>query len=77
MPASDWNARATLHQREDDGSEMHYNFEVLGHGTLAELVRRVAAMPAAERARVVIDVDGGKSLNVAEILDLAAQEDLP
>ena len=56
---------------------MHYNFEVLANGTLCELVRRVAAMPAAERARVVIDVTGGKSLNVSEILDLAAQEDLP
>ena len=77
MPTTDWAAPATLHARDDGGSEMHYNFAVLGTGPLGDLVRQVAAMPAEERARVVIDVAGGKSLNVSEILALAAQEDLP
>lgn len=77
MSIPDWNAAATLHARDDGGSEMQYNFTVLATGTLGELVRRVATMPSAERARVVIDVAGGKSLNVSEILALAAQEELP
>ncbi len=75
-PAIDWNATATLQARDDDGSEMHYNFAVLATGPLGELVRSVAAMPADERARVVIDVAGGSTLNVGEILALAAHEDL-
>jgi hypothetical protein len=77
MEAIDWNAPAALHQRDDSGSDMHYSFKTLGKGPLGDLVRRVAAMSAAERARVVIDVEGGKSLNVGEILALAAREDLP
>jgi hypothetical protein len=77
MPTPDWNAPATLHARDDGGSEMQYNFTVLSTGTLAELVRQVAAMPTDERARVVIDVAGSTSLNVTEILALAAQENVP
>jgi hypothetical protein len=33
-------------------------------------------MDAEQRARLVIDVAGGKSLNVGEILDLAGKEGL-
>jgi hypothetical protein len=77
MEAIDWNAPAALHERDDGGSDMHYHFKTLRKGPLAELVRDVAAMTTAERARVVIDVEGGKSLNVGEILALAAREDLP
>ena len=77
MPTTDWDAPATLHARDDGGSEMHYNFAVLATGPLGELVRQVAAMPADERARIVLDVAGGKSLNISEILALAAQDDLP
>lgn len=76
MPKIDWNAAATLHARDDGGSEMHYNFAVLATGPLGDLVRSVAAMPAEECARVVIDVAGGNTLNVGEILALAAHEDL-
>ncbi len=77
MEAIDWNAPAVLHQRDDSGSDMHYSFKTLRKGPLGELVREVAAMDTAERARVVIDVEGGKSLNVGEILVLAARKDLP
>ena len=77
MPAIDWNAAATLHARDDGGSEMHYNFAVLATGPLGDLVRQVAAMPADERARVLIDVAGGSTLSVGEILALAAHEDMP
>jgi hypothetical protein len=77
MEAIDWNAPGVLHERDDSGSDMHYHFRTLRKGPLGVLVRDVAAMTVAERSRVVIDVDGGKSLNVGEILALAAREDLP
>ena len=76
MSSLDWNAEATLHERNDAGSEMQYNFSVLKKAPLCELVAEVAAMDASQRARLVIDVAGGKSLNVGEILELAAREGL-
>jgi len=76
MTTIDWNADATLHERDDGGSELQYNFSTIKTGRLGELVREVAAMGAADRARLVIDVAGGKSLNVTEIMELAARDDL-
>lgn len=76
MDAVDWNAAATLIERDDGGSEMHYNFRELRKGKLGELVREVAAMAAPERARLVIDISGGTTINVGQIMDLAAREDL-
>ncbi|MBB4613654.1 hypothetical protein [Novosphingobium taihuense] len=76
MSGLDWNAEATLHERDDAGSEMQYNFSVLKKAPLRDLVAEVAAMDAAKRARLVIDVAGGKSLNVSEILEIAAREGL-
>lgn len=73
MSGLDWDAQGTLHERDDGGSELQYNFNALKKGTLRELVAEVAAMDAAQRARLVIDVAGGKSLNVVEILELAAK----
>ena len=77
MEAIDWNASATLNQRDDTGSDLHYHFRTVREGRLAELVREVAAMATTERARLVIEIAGGKSLNVGEILELAQREDLP
>ena len=77
MEAIDWNAPATLTERSDSGSDLHYHFRTLGKGSLGELVRAVTAMSTAERARVVLEVAGGKTLNVGEILALAQREDLP
>jgi len=76
MSALDWNAEATLHERDDAGSEMQYNFNVLKKAPLRDLVTEVATMSADERARLVIDVAGGKSLNVVEILEIARTEGL-
>jgi L-2-hydroxyglutarate oxidase LhgO len=76
MSALDWNAEATLHERDDAGSEMQYNFNVVKKAPLRDLVTQVATMSADERARLVIDVAGGKSLNVGEILELARAEGL-
>ena len=77
MEAIDWNVPATLTERDDSGSDLHYNFRKLRDGSLGELVRAVADMPAAENARLVLEVPGGKTLNVGEILALAQREDLP
>ena len=56
---------------------MHYDFREVRKGPLAELVRHVAALSADERARMVVDVAGGSTLTVAEIMSLAQREDLP
>ena len=77
MEAIDWNAPATLTERDDSGSDLHYHFRKLREGPLGELVRAVAAMPTAERARLLLEVAGGKTLNVGEILALAQRGDLP
>ena len=76
MAGLDWDAEATLHERDDSGSELQYNFTLLKKGTLRELVADVVAMDGAQRARVVIEVAGGKSLGLGEILELAAREDM-
>ena len=77
MEAIDWNAPATLTERDDGGSDLHYHFRKLREGPLGELVKAVAAMPIAERARLVLEVAGGKTLNVSEIVALSQREDLP
>lgn len=76
MPGLDWNAEATLHERDDAGSELQYNFNVVKKAPLRELVTLVATMTADERSRLIIDIAGGKSLNVGEILALANSEGL-
>lgn len=76
MRAIDWSVPATLHERDDGGSDLHYDFRTIATGTLGELVRRVAGLSSAERARLVID-SGGGTINVGEIMALAQREDLP
>lgn len=76
MDSIDLQADGTLHERDDGGSEMQYNFSVVQKGPIAELLRAVVAMTAEQRARLVLDVPGGRSLSVGEMLALAAQEGL-
>ena len=76
MTTRDWEAQASVHERDDGGSELQYNFTVLKKGTLREMVAHVVAMDSAQRARVVIAVAAGSSLNIGEILQLAEQEGL-
>ena len=76
MSALDWNAEATLHERDDAGSELQYNFNVIKKAALRDLVIEVAGMTADQRARLIIDMAGGKSLNVGEIIELAKSEGL-
>ena len=76
MSAIDWDAEATLHERDDGGSELHYNFTELRSGRLRDIVAEIAAMDSAQRARLVVAVAGGQSLGVSEVLALAQQEGL-
>ncbi len=76
MTGHDWDAEARLCERDDAGSELQYNFTLIATGTLREMVGRVLAMDSDRRARVVIEVAGGKSLNIGEILALSAEEGL-
>lgn len=73
----DWLKPAKLLERQDEGSEMFFEFRELGSDTLYALVSRVVAMPAAERARMVIDAGTAGTFNVGEIVALAARQDFP
>lgn len=73
----DWSKHAKLIERQDGGSEMFFEFRELESGTLQALVARVAAMPAPERARMVIDAGTAGTFNVGEIVALAARNDFP
>ena len=72
-----WDAAAQVHERDDGGSDMFYEFKTLKTGTLAELVAYVIALPVDQKARVVIDAAGVGSLNVHDITNLAARPDFP
>lgn len=73
----DWSKPAKLLERQDGGSEMFFEFRELATDTLQALVTRVAAMPAAERARLVIDAGTAGTFNVGEIVGLAGRSDFP
>ncbi len=77
MSDVDWSAKAIVHVRSDGGSEMYINFEKLREGPLGEMVRSVAALPAAERARIIMDVEGRGNLDIGQIMALAAKLDAP
>jgi hypothetical protein len=74
---TDWTAPAKLIERTDDGSEMSFEFEERGRGTLADLVTQVCGMGAAERARVVIDAGAQGTFNVGQILAMRDQDGFP
>lgn len=77
MNEIDWNARATVHERDDGGSDRFVDFRTLATGTLAEMVRFVSGMPVEERARVVLDAEGHATMTVSQIAALAARPDFP
>jgi hypothetical protein len=76
MDAIDWKAPAKLQERDDSGSDMQYSFSTLREGPVGDLVRHVALLSSDHRARLVLEIPGGRTLNVGEILELAAREDL-
>lgn len=77
MDAIDWTAAATVHERDDAGSDKFVEFNELAKGTLAEMVRFVCGMPVEERARVVLDASGHQTMVVADVTALAKRSDFP
>lgn len=75
MSDIDWTTRAIVHCRSDGGSDMDINFDRLRDGPLDQMVRSVAVLPADERARIVMDVHGRGTLDIGQIMALAAQLD--
>lgn len=75
--AVDWQAQATLLQRDDSGSDRDIDFRTVAKASLAQLVGKVVAMTPAERARVVIDRGPDGTIAFADIMALAARDDFP
>ncbi len=73
----DWQGPAKLIERDDDGSELSYNFKELQSGSLSELISTVMSMSTMERARVLIDAAGQGTFTVGDIAGLAARDDFP
>ncbi len=67
----DWTTPAKLLQRDDAGSDLHFEFKQIGVGPLADLVAKVMAMDATARARVIIDAGIVGTFNVGQIVELA------
>lgn len=72
----EWNESASLH-RSDDGGGVLSELKALRHGTLAELVRFVAALPEEERRHYVIEKARDHRLGIGEILALSRRPDFP
>lgn len=77
MTPVDWNARTTVQQRSDSGSDLFYEFKQVAEGSLAEMVRYAVALPADERARLVIDAQRLGSIDVHQIVELSKRPDFP
>ncbi|MFC3174203.1 hypothetical protein ACFOD9_08065 [Novosphingobium bradum] len=71
-----WDDPATLHRRADGGGLLH-GFKAIRKGTLGELVRWFAALPAGERGHYMIEKAGDRQYHPFEIMGLAARPDLP
>lgn len=74
-PHIEWDDSAALHRGDDDGilSEL----KAVRHGTLAELVRYVAALPEHDRKGYSIQKAGDRRLGLAEIMGLSRRPDFP
>ena len=70
-----WDDFATLHGR--DGGGLFHGFKAIRKGTVAELVRFLAALPAAERAHYMIEKAGDRQIHPHEIVALARRPDFP
>ncbi|MBX9728309.1 MAG: hypothetical protein K2X31_05315 [Sphingopyxis sp.] len=73
----DWNAAASLIERDDAGSEMYFEFRTLASGPLSDLVAQVASLTPEARARLVIDRGIAGTIAVQDIMALAARPDFP
>lgn len=73
----DWNANVTVHERDDAGSDMYFEFKTVNKGPLGAMVRHIAGLPAADRARLVIDLGPDGTINMTQIMALATRADFP
>lgn len=73
----DWQAPATMLERDDSGSDRDIDFRTIASGPLATLVAQVLAMQPAERARIVIDRGIAGTIAFNDIMALAARNDFP
>lgn len=73
----DWAQAATMYERDDSGSDRDIDFRVVAKASLGELVAKVVAMGAAERARIIIDRGPAGTIAFADIMALAARDDFP
>ena len=72
----EWDDFSELHE-QDDGGGILSSFKALHHGTLAELVRFIMHLPAADRPKYAIEKSGDHRLDWSEIAELAARPDFP
>ena len=75
-PGFGWDDYATLHHRNGGGGLLH-GFKRIRSGTLTELVRFVASLPASERDTYMIEKAGDRQFLPREIMELANRDDLP
>ena len=70
-----WDDAAALHRAGDEGvlSEL----TALRHGKLADLIRYIALLPAAEQGQYVVERSGDHRLTTEEVLELYARADFP
>ncbi len=73
----DWNATATMLERDDSGSDLDMHFKTVAKAPLGELVAKVVAMTPADRARILIDRGPAGTIAIAEIMALATRDDFP
>jgi hypothetical protein len=73
----DWNAAATLLERDDSGSDFDINFRAVATGSLADVLIQFLAMDSAERARVIIDRGAAGNLAFNDIMALTSRADFP
>ena len=71
----DWTAPSKLLERDDAGSDLHFEFKEISVGSLGDLVSKVMIIGATERARVIIDAGTQGTFNVGQIVELAARPD--
>ena len=71
----EWDDAAALHRGDDDGvlSEL----KAVRHGTLAELIRYVSALPEDDRTGYSIQKAGDHRLGLGEIMALSRRPDFP
>ncbi len=71
-----WDDHASLHRKNDGGGVLS-DLKAVRQGSLAELIRFVISLPAAEQNRYVIEKSGDHRLDIGEILALSRRSDFP